>query len=142
MAADYKFEATPTLNNGIVQWKLCYLNPPSWSEPLCGTTKETYPDVYVQVGKKNPQFEFTIVGDQTGRNIKFADNPIWIGQNGPPTGPVLHSQINDLKKDARTLTFKDKNDTWGDLRPDVSTEFHRRPEQAGDCDRSGHHEWR
>lgn len=110
-----KFEATPTLQNGQVVWKLCYTNP---NPDQCGTTNATYPDVTVATGIVNEPFQFKIVNDNTGLDIKFADsNPLWVQQGAKPTGPGVDPQIPQAPGGAGTkvLTFVDLNDNQGQI---------------------------
>ena len=103
-----KFEATPTLVNGHVAWRLCYTNPLT---PQCGSTKATYPDISLPPNQPNQPFQFKIVNDNTGLNIQFANtNPLWIQQGSQPTGPGVNGQIvNIAGNSTKVLTFDDQN---------------------------------
>ena len=103
-----KFEATPTLKNGTLEWKLCHTSP---GPTKCGETKATYP--YVDLGQNSGvhKFEFEITNDQTGLGIKFANDPLWIALGTQPTGPAVDAQIENVcVADGGTeLKFDDKN---------------------------------
>jgi hypothetical protein len=101
------FEATPTLKNGKVTWKLCHKNP---DPDDCGVSKATYPDITLVRGSGKHTIEFTITNDQTGLGIKFANEPVWIKKGAQPTGPGVDSQIEPPTGNGTTvLTFVDKN---------------------------------
>lgn len=102
----YKFEATPTLENGEVVWTLCYTDP---KPDRCGS-KANYPDVDVPKNSGAQPFQFKIVNDKTGLDIKFSSDPIWVQANSKPTGPVVDGQIGNIAgKSSKTLTFVDQN---------------------------------
>lgn len=115
----YKFEATPTVQNGqVTAWKLCYIES-QVSYPDCGygTAQDPYPNVKVPPGPntKNQPFQFNILGD-TG--IAFAPasqnpgdpGPIWIHKKGDPTGPGIHPQIDTPGGGgSQQLTFINRN---------------------------------
>lgn len=107
-----RFEARPTLEKtGNVSWELCHMNPsPPTSPPKCGDSKATYPDVFLVRNTGKHKFEFNITQDQTGLEIKFANDPLWIEQGAQPTQAVVDSQIENIKgKGTSELKFDDKN---------------------------------
>ena len=111
-------EATPTLGPGNkVNWKLCHTNP---SPPKCGTSKADYPVVSLGYNSGAANFQVKIVDDTTGKNIKFADDPIWVKANAKPTvsgldGQIPPTSVNGNGDGGKVLTFVDKNDNPSQL---------------------------
>lgn len=114
----YKFEVTPTVQNGQVSWELCYRNPPVPPIPLCGdgSPGRPYPDADVPKGAQDQPFQFKIMGNSgitfapDSTPTKFYPGPIWVHEQGEPNEPGVHGQIKD-RDGARkpVLTFVDKN---------------------------------
>ena len=106
--ANQDFEARPTLDsNGKVSWTLCHMNP---NPDDCGNSKATYPDITLPKGSGKHTITFKITGDQTGLDIKFAGDPVWIKKGSQPTGPGVDSQIETpIGQGTTVLTFVDKN---------------------------------
>jgi hypothetical protein len=105
------FEATPKLVGNKVSWELCHLDFPNQPKPDqdCGTSKVNYPDVSLAKGQGAYPFQFTIVNDQTGKGIKFAEGPLVI-KKGEPFGPGKDKQIGDVFGDGtKVLKFTDLN---------------------------------
>lgn len=106
------FEATPTMVGNKVSWELCYLDVPNEpkSEQQCGKTKGTYPDVELAKDQGQYPFQFTIVNDNTGKGIKFAEGALVI-KKGEPFGPGKEKQIGEIaaSNSNKKLTFVDLN---------------------------------
>ena len=117
--ADYNFEATPTLNNGVVEWTLCYLEP--YKPKVCNSATVGYPNVKVPQDHLDQTFSYKIIEDHTGLGITFSPDPVknpppsyagplWIKSNNKPTSLVIHGQIKDLSgAGTPELQFTDKN---------------------------------
>lgn len=117
--ADYNFEATPTLSNGVVQWQLCYLDPVQ--PAVCNSPTSSYPNVNVPTNHLDQSFSFKIVNDNTQLGIKFSPDPVqnppptyvgplWVKANNKPTSNVVNGQITDVTGAGTTeLQFNDKN---------------------------------
>jgi len=107
--ADYNFQATPTLNDGVVQWQLCFIE--TGQPTVCNSPTSAYPNVSVPQNHANQLFSFKIVNDNTQLGITFApDNPLWIKANSKPTGPGVNGQITGIGGGATPeLQFTDKN---------------------------------
>lgn len=109
-----KFEATPTLTNNTVSWKLCLTNPPKPSPtaptppPVCGDGSATspYPDVVLDPNILNYVLKFRIVNEPPGTDFRFA-NPALVIKSGNPTG--TDSQIDPPGAAQKVLTIVDKN---------------------------------
>lgn len=119
MARQYRFEATPTVQNGqVVEWKLCYFKD-AVTYPQCGITKGTYPNASVKMGDTGV-FQYSIMGDS---GITFAPSPppqgppsgtdpgpIWVNEKGQPNQPGVDPQIGSLGGGgSKKLTFVDLN---------------------------------
>ena len=79
-------DLTPTLVAGSVRWQMCYTNK-SQCEPAA-----PYPTIDLAYNSQNNLIVFQIVNDQTGLDIKFANDPIWIQPNNKPQAPVVNPQ--------------------------------------------------
>ena len=107
-------EATPTLSGNKVKWKLCHTNP---QPAVCGDSNGTYPTITLTKGQGEYPFQVTIVNDQTGKGIKFADGALVI-KKGEPYGPGKEKQIGDVNGGgSKTLKFKDLNSLPNNAHP-------------------------
>jgi hypothetical protein len=101
------FQATPTLVGNQVKWKLCHMNPPSGTSPICGESNGNYPDVDLGMNKGAYVFKFKIVNDNTGKEIKFADDNPVVKKGDPGGGKKQIDMPNGKGTDE--LTFVDWN---------------------------------
>jgi hypothetical protein len=111
-----KLEARATMNGGVVNWKLCHIDPPKPDN--CGNAKSPFPDITLGANQGAYIFSYKIV-QPTGLGLKFSNEPIWIQQGSQPTGPGVDPQITILPSSTPTeLKFRDANDKPNNADPD------------------------
>src|SRR4051794_13987563 len=99
-------DLTPTLVGGAIKWQMCYTNK-NQCQPAA-----PYPAIDLAYNAQNNLIVFQIVNDQTGLDVKFASDPIWIQPNTKPQAPVVnpHNQIkNVMPGGGKSLAFIDEN---------------------------------
>lgn len=118
-----KFEATPTLVNNVVSWKLCLKNPPNSAPEVCGdgSASAPFPNISLDQNKPNYTLQFKIVNDNTQKNIQFATDALSI-KKGEPVGPGLPKQIGGENGNGTKLfTFTDANSLPNNAHPTAVT---------------------